>query len=472
MHVLFLVAIMVALGLAQGLPREAPPWMVAAVLCAYLVVAAGLTRLNTSLFLRLLSRGGQLAQGALRRHNILAMCTRFWLIGGLGAVVVCGYGRWVMHESSLNTVPLAAKAVILAPFVAAILLTWVMDYPFHRELRRRVVEQHAMAGRILQPPWTLRQYLGYNTRHYLLFVAVPVGIIFLLTDVLDLYVGPLLPERVAAPIVEAAGIAMAGAVFLIAPVMIVRILRTRPLDQGRTRSELEAMAERMNLRFRQILIWRSGGVIANAAVMGVVAPVRYVLLSDALLEQMDPSGVKAIFAHEASHAAEHHIAYGALFLLVSVLLSVTLGGGLAAIAELGPHTQMFIPIFFLAGAWSTGFGWLSRRLERQCDVAAAWASGPAGHGDSGDLITPEGAAIYARALQQVAQLNGIAVTQRNWRHGSIAARISYVLWLGGSRGTRTGIDRLVRRIKLALWAGLAVAVAATAALAVQAHWAA
>ena len=74
-------------------------------------------------------------------------------------------------------------------------------------------------------------------------------------------------------------------------------------------------------------------------------------------------------------------------------------------------------------------------------------------------ITPEGAAIFAMSLQRIAQLSGLPMRQRNWRHGPIAWRIQHVLMLGAARAPRAGIDRLVRRIKLALWAATALSAA-------------
>jgi len=67
-------------------------------------------------------------------------------------------------------------------------------------------------------------------------------------------------------------------------------------------------------------------------------------------------------------------------------------------------------------------------------------------------------------LEQVAELNGTPLAQPNWRHGPIAWRIDYVLRLAAGGGSRQPIDRLVRRAKLGLWALLAVAVAANAAV--------
>ena len=67
------------------------------------------------------------------------------------------------------------------------------------------------------------------------------------------------------------------------------------LNAGVVRDRLESLGERIGLRFRDILLWKSGGVMVNAAVMGIFAPVRYVLLSDALLSGMTPEQVDRIF---------------------------------------------------------------------------------------------------------------------------------------------------------------------------------
>ena len=94
-------------------------------------------------------------------------------------------------------------------------------------------------------------------------------------------------------------------------------------------------------------------------------------------------------------------------------------------------------------------------------MIGAWASGPGRPltepGVTG--IEPVGAEIFAGALQQVAWLNGVPPSRRNWRHGRIGDRIDYIRILGHTGGTRDEIDRLVRRIKVGLWAAALVGVA-------------
>jgi hypothetical protein len=59
----------------------------------------------------------------------------------------------------------------------------------------------------------------------------------------------------------------------------------------------------------------------------------------------------------------------------------------------------------------------------------------------------------------VAQLGGTSLSQRNWRHGSIAWRVEYIIYLGSTGGGREKIDKVVRRIKAGLWIAFAFAAA-------------
>ena len=68
----------------------------------------------------------------------------------------------------------------------------------------------------------------------------------------------------------------------------------------------------------------------------------------------------------------------------------------------------------------------------------------------------------------MASINGTPPGSPNWRHGSIQSRVSYIFHLGASGGSRRQIDREVRRIKIGLWALLALSIAA--AVAAQMRW--
>ncbi len=469
MLIVVLIAFVVALTLIQPPIAEsllAPSWITAVAAAAYLLLAAALTAANTASAVRRLKEGG-----GVRRKGLLAAVLsgleQFWLIGGLGLLIFAGYGQWAMFDlrvagTALVDLPLLSKLVVLAPFVVAVALCWLIDYPLHRAIRQRVYESELAAGRPAKPPWTRGQYLAYNFRHHLLFVAAPVLLILLVKDLFTLYAAPVLEPALgvyADLVLLGAILLVAGGVFLTAPLMLVRIWHTQSMPDGPLRRELDQAMARMHLRCRDILIWKSDSAIANAGVMGLVGRFRYVLLSDLLLENIDLGEIKAIFAHEAGHIVHHHIFYSALFAFTSVGLCGAAGDVIHSLA----HEEWLAEVAtlaLLALAWWLGFGFISRRFERQSDVVGAWlASRDFVHTPGDDLVTLDGALTFARALERVAALNGIAPGHRNWRHGSISDRIQYILDLARHARSRQGIDRVVRRVKLMLWALAFLAVA-------------
>jgi len=472
MQIQVLAAFIISWALVASEASEnlmAPSWQTATALAAYLFGAAGIAAANTALGLRGLTRMGATLPRTLMRHNLLAMATAVWLTLGLAGVIYLGYGRWLMDDLGLTRLPLAGPLAAVGPFIVAMLVVWTMDYPFYRLARRRI-----LAARLTDEarrPWTLGQYIAYNCRHRLLFIAVPVGLIMLSYDLLCLYAWPYLaPLSAGEDIMLAASAGAAAGVFLIAPALIVRIWRTERMDDKPLRRGLEEISHRLKLRFREILTWKSEGMIANAGVMGIWGRIRYVLLSDGLLENLDHRQVEAIFAHEAGHIASHHILYSAMFTVASAAICAWGARMLSQAAELDYLGEVAAALGLISLVWFVGFGRISRLFERQSDVISAWSAGRQGGADPPDndpdsqgRITPEGAAAFARALDSIARLNGIPARQRSWRHGSVAGRISYILYLSSTGGSRKGIDRAVRRVKLLIWVLVICAIALTAA---------
>ena len=66
----------------------------------------------------------------------------------------------------------------------------------------------------------------------------------------------------------------------------------------------------------------------NGAVMGAITPVRYILLTDALLETLPRERVEAVMAHELAHVRRHHIFWLVMAAAGSMAgLTIHLGGG-------------------------------------------------------------------------------------------------------------------------------------------------
>jgi STE24 endopeptidase len=113
--------------------------------------------------------------------------------------------------------------------------------------------------------------------------------------------------------------------------------------------------------------------------------------------------------------------------------------------------------------WGVGFGWLSRRFERQADLFGARCVAPdeddscalpcSVHGDAQTAsvadgrVCATGVALFASALDCVATLNGIPHEERSWRHSSIGSRIRFLASLAGDPGRAARFERLVERVK-------------------------
>ena len=95
-----------------------------------------------------------------------------------------------------------------------------------------------------------------------------------------------------------------------------------------------------------------------------------------------------------------------------------------------------------------GFGWVSRRFERQADAFAVR------HMAEGEHVDADAVGVMTRALERVATLNHVPVARRSWRHGSIAWRQDYLHSLVGTSVDVSPIDRTVTRIKAAALAAL------------------
>jgi STE24 endopeptidase len=192
--------------------------------------------------------------------------------------------------------------------------------------------------------------------------------------------------------------------------------------------------------------------------MGFLRPLRYILLTDALLESLPQRQIEAVMAHELAHIRRHHIPWMMLLLLSAGALLTWTGGRMAGV--LAEHLSEHVMVAYgwaiewglmlvAAGVWVAFFGCLSRRFERQADAFAvvhlSRIDQPAA--DEPALVTPGGVRDMSQALMQVALLNHMDVRRRGFRHGSIASRVAAMQRLAGRAVDDLPIDRTVGRLK-------------------------
>jgi STE24 endopeptidase len=242
-------------------------------------------------------------------------------------------------------------------------------------------------------------------------------------------------------------------IFVVAPVLIRAVLPTEPMPDSPLRRRLEAFCRRHKLRYRNILVWHTHSHVGNAAVMGLIPQVRYILLSDLLLETMSEQQIEAVFAHEVGHVVHRHMLWYLAFFKV---LALTLGA-IAIVAEAGQQSlklPAWLPVELLFTAAGTAgfllaFGFVSRRMERQADVFAAREiealhAGP-GLAGAGTFVGMRGAQVFNSALKRVAEVNNMPIAMEGRFAGPFRKRMGYVLgsiaflagnWMHGSIATR------------------------------------
>lgn len=416
------------------------------------------------------------AIGDRRSARALRRLERFTLLFRVAVLALyvadLGGGALVWLRSLTGDPVFVDEALILLPTLALLAFGWWAYYPIDRRLREAELMRRVDSGMAVYPIWSRGRYLATHLRHEVALILLPLLLILAWAEAADRFVPGTWSFRglQALPLIIFAG---AGLIFLLSPMVIRYVWSTEPMPPGGVRDRLLAMCRMHRVGVRDVLLWRtaeSGGGMINAAVMGLVAPLRYILLTDALLDQMREEHVEAVMAHELAHVRRHH-----MFWLLAAALAALGGAELAAhglmmtagewwLAQGLPGSGMLmrdtpvlvVTVVVALAVWAMVFGWVSRRAERQAD---AFAVRHVAMRKGLDRIDSASAATMIGALQMVATLNRLATTRHNWRHGSIAWRQAYLRTLVDRPVDDLPIDRVMRRVKAVTVVVLAIVVA-------------
>ena len=377
-----------------------------------------------------------------RRVTRLIWLGRGILLGSyLYTVHGLGWPVFVWATLGLQRTIALDYVVILAPFLASVLGALIIGFPAQRRTSGR--------------DWTLGSYLVFVLRHYWAFLLIPWFLYVVALDVMEMLVEPGLDQTWRAPLEWLVVLGLMALLYAFWPLALRWIWSTSRLPDGALRDRLEALCRRAGVGYRDMLIWRSPvGGLANAAVAGLAAPVRYILLTDTLLERLGPQEVEAVLGHELGHVRRRHIPYYVLFavgfIALAVVADIWLGGALPE-PSLSPGAEaslldLLVAVVLVGAYWGVLFGWLSRRFEREADLVAA------------DMVGD--AEVFAQALERIARINGRPLERPGWRHFSIAERTRFVREAAVDSALGTRAVAQVILIRRALLAATMVAVAA------------
>lgn len=378
------------------------------------------------------------------------------VLGWLGAVR--SSLRWLSSADQPDPI-LIDELIVILPTLLGLMGVWWAYYPIERRLREAVLLRRLDEG---QPVFALPgrwRYVMVQLRVQILLMLVPLLLILTLAETITKVLEPWRGEVWYGAAETVTTMAAGLSVFVFAPLLVRWLLDAAPLPDGPTREALMNVCRAHRVRVRGLLLWQTGGSMINAAVMGLVGRLRYILLTDALLELMRPAEVEAVMAHEIGHVRRAHMPWmvGALlgsmmatfWLLIGLLSGITLiWPEFASEERTWLETAESAAVVAIALA---SFGWISRRFERQADTFAVQhlsthqdgeADGPAA-----GVVTERAVATMRHALGRIAVLNAVPPTRRSWRHGSIRWRQVYLETLIGKPLDGLAIDRQIRWIK-------------------------
>ena len=349
------------------------------------------------------------------------------------------------------------ELLVWAPTLVLLLVGHAARYRVERRLRENEIIRRADRGLPIHPVPSCAEWVAGRARQDLGLLLLPLLMLMAwgeavvqLTDAgvlgptLGLWLGP----------------AGALGVLVIAPLVVRHALDTVPVPPGPLRDHLLAQCAHHGVRVREVLLWRTHGTALNAAVTGLVPRLRFVLLTDALVEELPPAHLHAVMAHELNHVRHRHLP--TLLVVAAALLVAAAAGGEAAAQTLAPllpggrSVWLDGALAVLAlGLWVAAFGWASRRIERQADTPKVPAYQPAAAdpstapGEPPAVFTADDVFPMLGALGQVASRSHLDPHRFSWRHGSIAWRQAYLRGLVGMPVAAATIHAVVRRIRLA-----------------------
>jgi len=375
--------------------------------------------------------------------------------------------------------PFAELAVPL-PYFVVLLGCWLIYYDAEYALHRALYQD--------RPFWSRPAYLLHNLRQFALLVLMPV-VLIATQQTLTRFA----PEMTRSDLYRLASLAVVPVLILLMPLAMKPLLGLMSMPAGRVRDQLTAVAERLNFRCTDFLLWPTHGAVANAMIVGLLPRVRYVVFTDRILEELPPDELDAVFGHEVGHARHGHIWLytGFLALSLSVLAALLLFLG-QQLDRVTPVPRAYatwlglVPVLLLASYMFVVFGLLSRRCERQADVfgcKAVSCVNPAceGHDDAtvyargGSAICPTGIRTFTRALERVAQMNGFggpvaeerpAIVRmlqglwawlRAWQHSPMPRRVMFLFTLLDKPDEEPRFQRRLAWFKWVLMLALATA---------------
>ncbi len=441
------------LGAAWGLGHET----VALISCGPIAIAVLFCAFGMSWCERRLRRG-EIPRPLMMAERMGHFARTVIVATHMLAVLVFGWLDAV--RSTVGNLVLVDELMALSPALIGLAGIWWAYFPIERRLRDSHLISILDRGQPVFESLSRTGYVFLQFRMHMLLFLLPVLLIVGTSEAVTKAGLALDVPRSSQWMLAVGKLAAGVGVFTLAPLLARATLGLQPMAQGPRREALLDVCRRHGVRIRELLVWNTNGTMFNAAVMGLLGRLRYVMVTDALLETMNEDQIRAVMAHEIGHVRRHHMVWMILCLMACFLLA---GYAIELPLHALEHHEATANASSVDGI-SMGvmgvetmlglllFGWVCRRFERQADTFAVQhlSSDPSPeNGQTSTDVTPEAVQTMADSLEAIARLNGIDPNRPSWRHGSIAWRVHFLFSLIGRPRNRLSIDRLVRWLKIA-----------------------
>ncbi len=278
-----------------------------------------------------------LADRTVAMSRVLVVAVHF------GNVMLLG---WLTSARAVvGDVILLDELICIVPPILVFVAGWFSAYAIDRRLREAAMFRTVESGRTVYAPPTRGQFVVSNARNMLALPLAPL--VFLaawgelgdraLQRLTTMKYDPGLLGRIsrwmsagegnaeyAKILLQLIGVAL---VMALAPLAVRVLWDTVRMSSGVMRDRLLSMCKASRVRVNEILVWRTHGTMTNGAVVGLTGRLRYVLLTDALLDAMPTRQVEAVMAHEIAHARHAHIPWLAVVFLSAFGCIAALAGG-------------------------------------------------------------------------------------------------------------------------------------------------
>jgi STE24 endopeptidase len=372
-----------------------------------------------------------------RRLRTGMLLYQVWLLGSFAVIIYAvGWPDLIERDLGLRRLIVVREILRLVPYLVMLVLAWIPGWRIDRVFRRGA--------------WSLREYLEFHFRQYVLFVLVWFILVVAVIDVFDL-----IPSRppFEKNVLDLVALGVIAVLFVCAPFFIRIAWKTHRLEDGPLRQMLSELCTGARVRYLDILVWETlGGQIANASVTGFVPPIRYLMLTDALMEMLSPDEIRAVFAHEVGHVRLHHIVFyvllavgfGALVTLIAATPFVQALDRMGPSGALSPSNLVVIALLVLY--WGGLFGFVSRRMELEADCFAVQTTG--------------NVFDFVNALEQISFSSGRPRSAGSWNHFSVARRVEFLL---AAAEHPELLREFLAHMRIARWAIVSLAVLSSAA---------